>query len=163
MGREKKAEKTNVMRILEREGIPHQTHAYDHQDGVIDGQGVAAKLGQDPAQVFKTLVCRGHSGSYLVFCIPVAAELDLKAAARAAGEKSVEMIHVREINQITGYVRGGCSPVGMKKPYKTVVDESCLLFDTIIFSAGKIGFQVECAPGDLLKLVGGTTAEIAIL
>ena len=156
----KKEEKTNVMRLLERAGVPYTPHTYDHSDGVIDGAGVARKLGQDPARVFKTLVTRGASGEYAVFCLPVEAELDLKKAARAAGEKSVAMIHVADINKVTGYIRGGCSPVGMKKQFVTVFDESCLAQDTMLVSGGRIGTQIECSPADLIKVTRGKTAAI---
>ncbi len=140
----KKEEKTNVMRALDKAHIPYRHYAYPVEDGHIDGAAVAAKLGQNPEQVV----------------IPVAKELDLKAAARAVGEKSVSMIPVAEINRVTGYIRGGCSPIGMKKLYPTVVDESCLGLTTIIFSAGRIGAQVEVAPQDLLGLIRGKTAPI---
>lgn len=153
--------KTNVMRVLDRAKIPYHSHFYDHEDGKIDGISVAHKLGQKVEQVFKTLVTRGASREYYVFVVPVAKELDLKAAARSVGEKSVEMIHVDEINRVTGYIRGGCSPVGMKKQFRTVIDESCGAQPAIIVSAGKIGAQVELAPAALLKLIGGTTAPIA--
>lgn len=156
----KKEEKTNVMRALDKAHIPYRHYAYPVEDGHIDGAAVAAKLGQNPEQVFKTLVTKGVGGGYFVFVIPVAKELDLKAAARAVGEKSVSMIPVAEINRVTGYIRGGCSPIGMKKLYPTVVDESCLGFTTMIFSAGRIGAQVEVAPKDLLGLIGGKTAPI---
>ena len=116
--------KTNVMRILDKAKLPYTPHEYEHGDGAVDGVTVAARLGQNVEEVFKTLVCHGHSGDYCVFVIPVAEELDLKKAARAAGEKSVEMIHVKDINAVTGYVRGGCSPIGMKKAFKTVFHES---------------------------------------
>lgn len=156
-----KENKTNVMRILDQAKIPYQYYFYDHEDGKIDGIAVATKLKQNVEQVFKTLVTQGASHAYYVFVIPVAKELNLKAAAKSVGEKSVEMIHVSEINKVTGYIRGGCSPIGMKKRFSTVVDQSCERFGTIIFSAGKIGAQVEVAPADLLKLIGGKTAEIA--
>ncbi len=153
--------KTNVMRILDKAGIAYTPHQYPHRDGdPIDGGAVAAYLQKAPQTVFKTLVTRGHSGAYLVFVIPVCAELDLKKAARAAGEKSVEMIHVAEINKITGYIRGGCSPVGMKKQYQTVFDQSCLNCETITVSAGKIGYQIELHPTALIELVRGKTADI---
>ncbi|WP_077532466.1 Cys-tRNA(Pro) deacylase [Massiliimalia massiliensis] len=158
----KKTAKTNAMRILDRAGISYQTYTYESEDGVIDGISVAEKLNQPLSQVFKTLVTVGHSGEYHVFVIPVAAELDLKAAAKAVGEKSVEMIPVKEINRVTGYIRGGCSPIGMKKQYATCVDKSCLNQDTIIFSGGKIGFQIEMKPQELLELVAGTTSDITV-
>ncbi|MDO4288035.1 MAG: Cys-tRNA(Pro) deacylase [Eubacterium sp.] len=161
MGKQKKDKnKTNVMRLLEQAHIAYTAHEYDHGDDAVDGVTVAERLGQNPDQVFKTLVCKGHSGDHAVFVIPVAKELDLKKAARAAGEKSVEMIHVKDINKTTGYIRGGCSPIGMKKPFKTVFDSTALSVPTIIVSAGKIGHQVELAPADLIGFVAGTTAEI---
>lgn len=156
-----KEEKTNVMRVLEQKGIPYIPHAYDHEEGVaVDGLTVAQSLGQDPDTVFKTLVARGASKGIYVFVIPVAENLDLKKAAKAVGEKSIEMIHVKEINALTGYVRGGCSPVGMKKQYPTVFHETAEIVDTIMVSAGKIGFQVELAPAALIALVGGSTADL---
>lgn len=152
--------KTNVMRILDKAKLPYTPHEYDHEDGAVDGVTVAARLGQKVEEVFKTLVCRGHSGDYCVFVIPVAEELDLKKAARAAGEKSVEMIHVKDINSVTGYVRGGCSPIGMKKAFKTVFDKSCESIEHIIVSAGKIGYQIEMEPETLISFVRGSAADI---
>lgn len=152
--------KTNVMRMLDKEKVPYTPHTYDHGDGAIDGASVAAKMGQDPARVFKTLVTQGAGKSYFVFVVPVLAELDLKKAAKAAGVKSVAMIHVADINKVTGYIRGGCSPVGMKKQFITVYDESCLAQPTIMVSGGRIGTQVECAPADLIKVTRGKTAAI---
>ena len=158
-----KDEKTNVMRTLEQKGIPYTAHAYEHEEGVaVDGVTVANMLGQDPEQVFKTLVARGASKGIYVFCIPVAENLDLKKAARAVGEKSIEMIHVKEINALTGYIRGGCSPVGMKKQYPTVFHETAEIVDTIMVSAGKIGYQVELAPDALIELVEGTLADVTV-
>ena len=154
-----KEEKTNVMRVLDQKKIPYTAHTYDPESG-IDGVSVARSLGQDPASVFKTLVARGASGGYYVFDIPVAATLDLKKAAKAAGVKSVAMIHVADINKVTGYIRGGCSPVGMKKQFVTVYDESCLNQQTILVSGGRIGTQIECAPADLIKVTRGKTAAI---
>ena len=154
-------EKTNVMRVLEQKNIPYTAHAYDQLAGT-DGASVAKQLGQDPAQVFKTLVARGASGGLYVFDIPVGDSLDLKKAARAVGEKSVAMIAQKELLPLTGYVHGGCSPVGMKKQYPTVFDETAELFDTICVSAGKIGFQVELDPAALIALVGGTTADLTV-
>ena len=156
-----KQEKTNVMRLLEQQGIPYTAHAYEHEEGVaVDGVTVAKSLGQDPEQVFKTLVARGASKGIYVFVIPVADSLDLKKAARSVGEKSIEMVAVKEINGLTGYVRGGCSPVGMKKQYPTVFHETAEIVDTIMVSAGKIGLQVELAPAALMALVDGTLADI---
>ena len=158
-----KEEKTNVMRILEQKNIPYTAHTYEHEEGVaVDGVTVAAQLGQDPECVFKTLVARGASKGIYVFCIPVADNLDLKKAARAVGEKSIEMIHVKEINALTGYIRGGCSPVGMKKLYPTVFHETAEIVDTIMVSAGKIGYQVELAPDALVELVDGTLADVTV-
>ena len=158
-----KEEKTNVMRVLEQKKIPYTAHAYPHEEGVaVDGVTVAQSLGQDPECVFKTLVARGASKGIYVFVIPVADSLDLKKAARAVGEKSIEMVAVKEINALTGYVRGGCSPVGMKKQYPTVFHETAEIIDTIMVSAGKIGYQVQLNPADLIALVGGTTADVTV-
>lgn len=142
--------KTNAMRILETAGIAYQMHTYD-TGGEIDGISVANKVGIDPKYVYKTLVTQGKSKAYFVFVIPVAAELNLKAAAAAVGEKSVEMLHVKDLLAVTGYIRGGCSPVGMKKAYKTVIDQSAESLETIVISGGKIGFQIELAPADLAR------------
>lgn len=152
--------KTNVMRVLETNKIPYEVYTYE-SDGDFDGQSVARKIGKEPAQVFKTLVTIASSKNYYVFVVPVLHELDLKKCAKAVGEKTVEMIPVKDINKVTGYIRGGCSPIGMKKQYVTVVDSSCLDFETIVFSAGKIGYQVEVAPGKLLNLIGATAEEIS--
>ena len=157
-----KDEKTNVMRVLDREKVPYTAHAYPHGDTTPDGVTVARMLGQDPDAVFKTLVTKGASGGYYVFPIPVAATLDLKKAAKAVGEKSVAMLPARELLPLTGYVHGGCSPVGMKKRFPTVFHESCLERETICVSAGKVGFQVEVRPEDLIELVGGTTADVTV-
>ena len=144
--------KTNAMRILEREKIPYQMHTYD-PDGEIDGISVAGKIDVDQNRVFKTLVTKGKSGSFYVFVIPVAAELDLKAAAAAVAEKSVEMLHVKDLERTTGYIRGGCSPIGMKKKYPTYIDETYVLFDEIAVSAGMRGEQIIIDPNDLVKYV----------
>jgi len=156
------AVKTNAMRLLDAAGISYTAHTYDASDGSIDGVSVARKLGEDPEKVFKTLVTVGASKNYYVFVLPVVAELDLKKAARAVKEKSIEMIPVKDINKITGYIRGGCSPIGMKKEYRTVVDETAILYDTIIFSGGKIGFQIEMAPDDLFDLIGADVTDITV-
>ena len=154
-------EKTNVMRLLEQKKVPYTPHQYPHQEGMaVDGATVAAVLGRAPASVFKTLVTRGATKANYVFVVPVLAELDLKKAARAVGEKSIEMIHVKELTPLTGYVRGGCSPIGMKKRFKTVLDQSAADQAAILVSAGKIGCQVELAPGDLAGLVGAGFADI---
>jgi len=156
-----KEEKTNVMRVLEHHKIPYIPHSYDPDRG-LDGVSVAQMLGQGPDRVFKTLVARGPSGAYYVFDIPVAETLDLKKAAKAVGEKSISMLPQKELLSLTGYVHGGCSPVGMKKQFPTVFDETAELFDTICVSAGKIGFQVEAGPAELIKLVGGTVADLTV-
>ena len=153
-------QKTNVMRTLDQKKVPYTAHTYPHGDGPVDGVTVAQLTGMDPAAVFKTLVAVGASKRNYVFVIPVAKELDLKKAAKAVGEKSIAMIHVNEITPLTGYVRGGCSPIGMKKRFPTVLDSSSELQKTITVSAGKIGSQVELAPADLLMLTGGKTADL---
>lgn len=156
-----KEEKTNVMRTLEQKKIPYTAHTYPHEEGVaVDGATVARSLGQDPARVFKTLVTRGASGGYYVFDIPVEATLDLKKAAKAVGEKSVAMLHQKELLPLTGYVHGGCSPVGMKKLFPTVFHETALDGEIIMVSAGKIGYQVACKPADLIALVRAKTADV---
>ena len=157
-----KEEKTNVMRVLEQKKVPYTAHTYPHGDTAPDGVTVARMLGQNPEAVFKTLVAKGASGGYYVFDIPVAETLDLKKAARAVGEKSVAMLASRELLPLTGYVHGGCSPVGMKKRVPTVFHESCLEHGTICVSAGKIGFQVEIKPADLTALVGASTADLIV-
>ena len=157
----KKEEKTNGMRVLDQKQIPYTAHAYP-ADGPTDGVSVAAYLGQDVEQVFKTLVTKAASGAYYVFDIPVAENLDLKKAARAVGEKSIAMIPQKELLPLTGYVHGGCSPVGMKKQFPTVFHETVILFDTICVSAGRIGAQVELSPGDLIGLLGADTADVVV-
>ena len=152
--------KTNAMRMLDKAKVNYTFHEYDHSDGAIDGVAVAAKLGQDPARVFKTLVTQGASRAFYVFVIPVAEELDLKAAARAVGEKSVAMLHVADLLKTTGYVRGGCSPVGMKKLFPTVFHETAASLPVIMVSAGKLGHQIACDPKALLALVRADTADI---
>ena len=155
-------DKTNVMRLLEQKKLSYTPHSYPHADGPVDGVTVAGMIGVDPARVFKTLVARGASKAIYVFVIPVARELDLKKAAKSVGEKSIAMIHVSEITGLTGYVRGGCSPVGMKKRYRTVLDTQAQRVETLLVSAGKIGYQVELAPDALLALVGGTVADLTV-
>ena len=157
----KKDEKTNVMRVLEQHNIPYTAHFYP-ADGPIDGVSVAAFLGQDPEQVFKTLVTKAASGNYYVFDIPVAENLDLKKAAKAVGEKSIAMIPQKDLLPLTGYIHGGCSPVGMKKQFPTVFHETVVLFDTICVSAGKIGAQVELSPEDLIGLLGAAAADVTV-
>ena len=153
-------EKTNVMRVLEQKKIPYTPHWYP-AGGAIDGVSVAAMLGQDPAAVFKTLVTEGASKKNYVFVIPASAELDLKAAAKAVGEKSVAMIRQARLLPLTGYVHGGCSPIGMKKLLRTVIDSSALERDTVMVSAGRVGAQVELAPRQLAGLVRAEFARVA--
>ena len=157
-----KENKTNVMRILDKEKVPYKFYFYDHEDGAIDGVAVARKLNQNVEQVFKTIVTKGDRTGPIIFCLPSSKELDLKAAARISKNKNLEMIHVKDLPALTGDVRGGCSPIGMKKLYRTVVDKSCEALPTIIVSGGKIGAQVEVSPQDLLRVVQGTVAEIAV-
>ena len=156
-----KEEKTNVMRVLEQKGVAYTPHTYP-TDGSIDGASVAGYLGQDPEHVFKTLVARGASGGYYVFDIPVEDTLDLKKAAKAVGEKSIAMIHQKELLPLTGYIHGGCSPVGMRKQFPTVFHETAEILDTICVSAGKIGYQVEVNPADLMALVEAKTADLTV-
>ena len=153
------ADKTNVMRILERAGIAHQVHLYP-TDGALDAVSVAGMLGQEPDAVFKTLVTQGKSRAFYVFVIPGPQTLDLRRAAAACGEKSVEMLPQKLLLPTTGYIHGGCSPLGMKKAFPTFIDETAQLFDTICVSAGKIGAQVELAPDDLLRLSGAQYARL---
>lgn len=157
-----KEEKTNVMRLLEQKGVAYTPHTYDPEKDAVDGVSVAKALGQDPGRVFKTLVVKGVSGCHYVFDIPVHATLDLKKAAKAVGEKSIAMLPQKELLPLTGYVHGGCSPVGMKKPFPTVFHITALLADTICVSAGKVGFQVEVAPTALLPLLNAATADVCV-
>lgn len=144
--------KTNVMRILDAKKIPYKHYSYVGT-GALNGADVANALGQNPSQVFKTLVTVSRSNRYYVFLLPVCAELDLKRAAASVGEKSIDMLKQRDLLPLTGYVHGGCSPIGMKKQFKTTVDASAKNFDTIIFSAGRVGYQVEIASSDLEKIM----------
>lgn len=152
-------EKTNVMRILEQKKIKHETHSYVGT-GAVSGSEVASALGQDPKRVFKTLVTVGKSKNNYVFAIPVEKELNLKKAAKIVGEKSIDMLKSKDLLSLTGYIHGGCSPIGMKKFFKTVIDISAEDYDTIIFSAGKIGYQVEMSLSELSKVIRFTTADI---
>ncbi len=156
------ADKTNAMRILDKAGISYKCHTYSADDGRIDGMAITEKLGQNPDFVYKTLVTQGNSKNFFVFVIPVNKELNLKSAARAVGEKRVEMIKVADINRITGYIRGGCSPVGMKKQFVTVADSSALNVDSFFVSGGKIGIQIELSPKDLSQLIGMKFCDIVI-
>lgn len=151
--------KTNAMRILEKQKIPYTFQTYECST-FTDGMETVRQLGLDEKEVFKTLVAVGKSGNYFVFVIPVAKELDLKKAARAVGEKSVELIHVKDITKITGYVRGGCTSVGMKKQFPTVVHESALENEKIWVSGGRIGLQIQLSPKDLLRANGGKSEDI---
>lgn len=160
-GKKQKTEKTNVMRLLEQKKIPYTAHYYGDTEA-ISGVEVAAVLGQDPDKVFKTLVTVAGSGEHYVFMVPVARELDLKKAAGAVQEKSIEMLKSKELLPLTGYIHGGCSPVGMKKPFRTVIDRSAEDFDTILFSGGKIGCQVETALAELRKAVKVEAADICV-
>ena len=154
-----KIEKTNVMRLLEQKGIPYTPHDY-RASGAVGGTEVAAALDEDPARVFKTLVTQGASGGHYVFVIPVAEELDLKNAAKAVGEKSIAMLPQKELLPLTGYLHGGCSPIGMKKPFPTVLHQSAAEQESIYVSAGKVGFQVEVAPADLQKMLPMRLADV---
>ncbi len=156
-----KETKTNAMRILEKNQIDYQVHYYPCQE-FMDGVSVAKAINKPQEACFKTLVTQGRSKSYYVFVIPVADELDLKKAAASVGEKSVEMIPVKDITSVTGYIRGGCSPIGMKKNYRTVIHSSGAATDRIIVSAGRLGAQIEMAPDDLIKVTGGTFADIIL-
>ena len=157
----KNADKTNVMRILEQHKITYESYNYSDTDA-LSGMEVAQARGEDPNQVFKTLVTIGNSKNYYVFTIPVHKELDLKEAAKAVSEKNISMIKAKELLPLTGYIHGGCSPIGMKKQFKTVIDSSATGFNTIIFSGGKIGFQVEVALEDLQKVVKYELGNVAI-
>lgn len=154
-------EKTNVMRLLEQKKISFKSHHLDITEA-LSGVEMAAMLRQDPAQVFKTLVTVGKSKTNYVFVIPVAEELDLKKAAKCVGEKSIEMIKSKELLSLTGYIHGGCSPIGMKKSLKTVLHKTARDFDTIIFSAGKIGYQVQMSAKDLEKIIRLTYGDVIV-
>lgn len=164
MGRkkEKHGHKTNAVRMVEAEGVPYEMYTYEAPDGFLDGVSVATSLGQDPERVFKTLVTVGSSREHYVCVIPVAEELDLKKAARHFGEKKMEMLPVRQLTAVTGYIKGGCSPVGMKKPLPTAVDVSAANAETIIVSGGKVGLQMELPPEALLQLTGGELADLTV-
>ena len=155
----KKDERTNVMRVLDQKKIVYESHSYE-ADPTLSGEQIAGILGEDADRVFKTLVTQGKSGAYYVFVVPVVAELDLKKAAKAAGEKSVNMIKQKELLPLTGYVHGGCSPIGMKKQFQTFIHETATSYDKVFVSAGKVGFQIELAPQDLILAAGCTVADI---
>lgn len=157
----KKEEKTNVCRVLDSKKITYNLHTYE-ADPTLTGEQIAGILGEAPEKVFKTLVTVGKTGQHYVFVVPVAEELDLKKAAKAAGEKSIDMIKQKELLPLTGYVHGGCSPIGMKKPFPTFVHETASGFDKMFVSAGKVGYQIEVAPTDLFGVVGCKTADIIV-
>lgn len=158
--KDKKTEKTNVMRLLDAAGISYGVESYEVDENDLSGIHVADQLGQDVETVFKTLVLKGEKTGYLVCCIPVAEELDLKKVAKAAKDKKVEMIHVKDLLPLTGYIRGGCSPVGMKKKFPTYIEETAQLFDVIAVSAGQRGLQILVNPEDLRRY---TEAEFVSL
>lgn len=151
-------EKTNVMRILDQANISY--NSYNYSPDLTNGEEVAKSLSKDPSQTFKTLVTVSNTLEHLVFVIPVNQTLNLKKASKAAGVKSVEMIKQKELFNLTGYIHGGCSPIGMKKKFRTFIDETAMLFDTIIFSAGKVGYQVEVNPNDLINLISSNYFEL---
>ena len=155
----KKEEKTNVMRVLDGKKISYESHAYT-QDATMSGEEIAKALSENPDKVFKTLVTQAKSGAYYVFVVPVKEELDLKKAAKAAGEKAVSMIKQKELLPLTGYVHGGCSPIGMKKQFPTFIHETAMDFDKIYVSAGKVGFQIELSPSDLIEVARIQVADI---
>lgn len=153
--------KTNAMRILDKNKIPYKLNLYECTE-FIDGTHIADQLGQDYATTFKTLVMVGKSRQYYVFAIPIDKEVDMKKAARVVGEKNLEMVPVKEINQVTGYIRGGCTPIGMKKAYPTVIHESAENLDEIIISGGRLGTQIFLAPEDLKRVTGGKYADVIV-
>lgn len=152
--------KTNVMRILDKKNIQYSVTTYDTSDGKIDGVSVAEKVNRNKEEVFKTLVATSHSKNLYVFLIPVAEELDLKKSAKAVGEKSVEMLKSKDLLPSTGYIHGGCSPIGMKKEYKTIINESAKVLNEIVFSAGKIGYQINIEILELEKALNFTYADV---
>jgi Cys-tRNA(Pro)/Cys-tRNA(Cys) deacylase len=155
----KKEDKTNVMRVLEGKKISYESHSYE-PDATLSGEQIAGILGEEKEKVFKTLVTQAKSGAYYVFVVPVAAELDLKKAAKAANEKAVSMIKQKELLPLTGYVHGGCSPIGMKKQFPTFIHETAQNYDTVFVSAGKVGFQIELDPKDLIAVASCRIADI---
>ncbi|MGC5324005.1 Cys-tRNA(Pro) deacylase [Brevibacillus sp. SYSU BS000544] len=156
-----KQSKTNAMRLLDKEKIDYAMMTYQTDDGKIDGVSVANKIGREAGVVYKTLISQGTSKAYFVFVIPVEAELDLKKAARAVGEKKVEMIPVKDITKVSGYIRGGCSPIGMKKLFTTIIDERAQSLDTMIVSGGNIGVQIELKAENLAKVTKANFADVA--
>lgn len=160
MAKKTNIHKTNAIRIVQAKKLPFQVYEYEAPDGFLDGVSVAQATGQNVDQVFKTLVLQGASREYYVCVIPVACELNLKKAAKHFGEKKIEMIPHKDITKVTGYIKGGCSPIGMKKPFATAIDSSAGNFETIIFSAGKVGLQMELQVGDLLEVARGQLADL---
>lgn len=160
VARAEKTQKTNAMRMLDAAGVPYRVISYEVDEGDLSGTHVAETLGEDADQVFKTLVTVASDGEHVVCCIPVAEALDLKAAARAAGKKALAMLPLRELLSVTGYMRGGCSPVGMKRVFPTIIDETCQLFDTIMVSGGRRGLQLELDPAELAAFCRATVADI---
>lgn len=157
----KNNDKTNVMRVLDSKKVSYTAHTYE-PDATMSGEEIAALLGEDADKVFKTLVTQGKSGQYFVFVVPVKAELDLKKAAKAANEKAVSMIKQKELLPLTGYVHGGCSPIGMKKQFPTYIHETAGQYDTVFVSAGKVGYQVELPPEDLIRIAGCKAADLVL-
>ena len=154
--------KTNVMRLLEAAGIEYNSAEYDYDENDLSGVKAAHAIGMPEEQVFKTLVTKGDKTGPVVFCIPVAEELDLKKAATVSKNKKIEMLHVKDLLGLTGYIRGGCSPIGMKKKFMTYIDETAILFDTIAVSAGQRGCQVILSPEKLLEYINGETADVTV-
>ena len=152
--------KTNVIRILDKMNVQYNVLTYEVKDDKIDGLSVSKKIGRDDKYLYKTIVTQGHSKEIYVIVIPVRQEIDFKKVARVTNEKSIEMLDLRDLQKCTGYIRGGCSPIGMKKKYKTFIDKSALIIDTIIVSAGKIGFQIEINPNLLKNIVDGEFADL---
>ena len=155
----KNNDKTNVMRVLDAKKISYESHSYE-PDATMTGEEIAGVLGEPAEKVFKTLVTQGKTGAYYVFVVPVVEELDLKKAAKAAGEKSIAMIKQKDLLGLTGYVHGGCSPIGMKKQFPTFIHETAIGYDKVFVSAGKVGFQIELAPADLIKVANIKLADL---
>ena len=154
--------KTNVMRLLDAAKIPYRAAEYEVDENDLNGMHAAEGIGMPPEQIFKTLVAKGERGGYAVFCIPVCCELDLKKAAKAAGDKKVELIHVKELLPLTGYIRGGCSPIGMKKSFPTYIHSTCRLYDSIYVSAGVRGLQIRIAPDDLIRTTDASVVDLTV-
>ena len=154
--------KTNVMRLLDAAKIPYRAAEYAFDENDLNGMHAAEGIGMPPEQIFKTLVAKGERSGFMVFCIPVCCELDLKKAAKAAGDKKIELLHVKDLLGTTGYIRGGCSPIGMKKQFPAVLDESAKQFPRIMVSGGRRGSQIEVNPEDLMRAAGGTFADVVM-